>query len=498
MTPFFPNISTFPKWLSNQAVVVYIVALLAVTALYSNYSLPWYYMLSGVMAVLIFFLGTQRLSKTWGVWRMPKEKKFERNLFWTAFFLRAAWMLIIYWIFQVNYSDAFGFENADATFYHDLGLNFANGWRENNLADVWNNAKTYSDVSDLGYALYMGLIYAITNDSIIVMRLLKCVWSALTCVLIYRLGVRNFGVETGRIAAIMCMLWPNFWYYCGCHLKEVEMTFLGVLFVEQTDQMLKTRNFSVWKVVVVLLISGALFTIRTPLAIVTVLCLLFSVVMSSTRVVGWGKRIVVGLLALVLIGVTMGDSIQEQGQELLETAQSDNQQKNMEWRSERKDSNGNVQKYAKYAGKAVFAPLIFSIPFPTMASADKGQNVQMLLNGGNYVKNIVSLFTILAMLMLLFSGRWRRHTVPLSYMLGYLVVLVMSVFAQSERFHQPVIPMEMLFAAYGIQQVLQGVPIVRGIGNRNVYRTWFTLWLGVMFIAAMAWNWFKLAGRGLA
>lgn len=39
---------------------------------------------------------------------------------------------------------------------------------------------------------------------------------------------------------------------------------------------------------------------------------------------------------------------------------------------------------------------------------------------------------------------------PLALMLGYVVVLAVSTFAQSERFHQPVVPFEMMFAAYGI------------------------------------------------
>ena len=309
----------------------------------------------------------------------------------------------------------------------------------------------------------------------------------------YRLARRNFGEETGRLTALFCMFWPNFWYYCGAHLKETEMVFLAVLFVEQADQMLRTRNFSAWKVVPVLLISAALFTIRTPLALVTVLCLLFSIVMSSTRVVGWGKRIIIGLLALALIGVTMGNAIQEQAKDLISQVQSGQQQHNMEWRAQREHGN----KFAKYAGKAVFAPMIFTIPFPSMVRPFDGQDVQQLLNGGNFIKNILSFFTILVLFMLLFSGRWREHLVPLSYMLGYIVVLALSTFAQSERFHQPAMPMELMFAAYGIQQALMGVPITKGIGSRATYKRWFMLWLGVMFVACVAWNWFKLAGRGL-
>ena len=484
----------FPKWISNKAIMVYVAALLLVTGIYFRYSMPWYYMLSGAVSVFCFFFFGNKLSRTWGIDKVRSEKRFEKKIFWTSFALRLGWVLLIYTIFQNYWGNAFGFENMDATFYDSVGRDFANGWRKGDLIGAWNQALKYSDISDLGYATYLGLVYALTDNSILAARLLKCLWSALTVVLMYRLARRNFGEETGRLTALFCMFWPNFWYYCGAHLKETEMVFLAVLFVEQADQMLRTRNFSAWKVVPVLLISAALFTIRTPLALVTVLCLLFSIVMSSTRVVGWGKRIIIGLLALALIGVTMGNAIQEQAKDLVSQVQSGQQQHNMEWRTQREHGN----KFAKYAGKAVFAPMIFTIPFPSMVRPFDGQDVQQLLNGGNFIKNILSFFTILVLFMLLFSGRWREHLVPLSYMLGYIVVLALSTFAQSERFHQPAMPMELMFAAYGIQQALMGVPITKGIGSRVTYKRWFMMWLGVMFVACVAWNWFKLAGRGLA
>ena len=221
------------------------------------------------------------------------------------------------------------------------------------------------------------------------------------------------------------------------------MVFLAVLFVEQADQMLRSRQFSAWKVIPVLLIAAALFTVRTPLGFVAILALVFSLVMSSTI-----------LPAL---------------------------------KAERKDQGGGQQTFAKYAGAAVFAPMIFTLPFPTMVRPFEGQEVQQLNHGGNFIKNIISAFTIFAMVMLLMSGRWREHLLPLSFVLGYLVVLSLSAFAQSERFHQPTMPLEFMFAAYGLSIAV----------TKQKYKRWFTYWCALMFVAAVAWNWFKLAGRGL-
>ena len=147
--------------------------------------------------------------------------------------------------------------------------------------------------------------------------------------------------------------------------------------------------------------------------------------------------------------------------------------------------NGNS--FAKYAGAAVFAPMIFTLPFPTMAKPYEGQEKQQLLHGGNFIKNVISFFTILALFVLLFSGRWRENLLSISFLLGYLIVLVFSAFAQSERFHQPIMPFEFMFAAYGLSIAV----------TKPKYRRLFTYWCVAMFVACVAWNWFKLAGRGL-
>ena len=478
---------SFPKWLSQYGVVVYILALAVVSLMYSTYSLPWYYMLSGVLSIVVFFLYGSHLAERISPIRMRRIKIFEQRIFLMAFTLRVIWMFLIYAIFMQNYGDSFGFENRDAMFYDEIGADVSNAIENGNLFEFLKETSGKIDVSDLGYGVYVGIIYRLTGNSLIAVRFLKCIWSSLIVLLIYRLAKRDFGEQTARIAALFVALWPNFWYYCGTHLKETEMVFLAVLFVEQADQMLRSRQFTAWKVVPVLLIAAAMFTFRTPLGLVALIALVFSVVMSSSRVVSWGKRIIVGFLAIVLVGAIAGNRLVEKSQELIEASKT-NQQTGINHYSTRKDASGNQQSFAKYAGSAVFAPMIFTLPFPSMVRPFEGQDVQQLLNGGNLIKNVMSFFTIFALVMLLISGKWRDHLLPLSFMLGYLVVLALSSFAHSERFHQPAMPFEFMFAAYGLSIAV----------TKPKYKRWFTYWAVLMFVAAIAWNWFKIKGRGLA
>lgn len=486
---------SMPRWLNDRAVWLYVAALFFISILFISFQLPWYYMLSGVVSILVFFSYGRNLSNTLSLKHLPSSQRFERKIFWIAFVLRAMWMFLIYIIFMRTYGNAFGFENMDANYYNELGVVVQRLIDKGNFHfydEIQRYAGSKTDLSDMGYGIYLGFVYYIADyilplNNILFARLLKCVWSALTVVLIYRLARRNFGLQVARIAAIFCALWPNFWYYCGAHLKETEMVFLAVLFVEQADQMLRSRQFTAWKLIPLLLIIGALFSIRTPLALVAILALLFSVVMSSSRAVGLSKRIIIGTIAFALVIVTMGNRIQENVEQLTKTARSGEQHANMEWRARRTDGGGLQQNFAKYAGAAVFAPLIFTVPFPTMVRPFEGQEVQQLLNGGNYIKNLLSILTILSMFVLLFSGSWRDHLLPLSFLLGYLVVLTMSNFAHSERFHQPAMPFEMMFAAYGLSIVM----------SNKKYQRWLGYWYIGVFIFAVAWNWFKLAGRGL-
>jgi len=493
------NITFFPKWISNKAIITYFIALVLVSILYLQYVIPWYYIFSGIVSVVLFFYYSNTLSKQWSADKILSSRRFEKKIFWLSFLLRVVYVILIYVIFvnSETWGDAFGFEDGDAMYYDESGKYVADmiSRGDFNFVDgLQRLAGKEVGIDDMGLSIYLGFVYFLTGNSILISRIIKALMSAYTVVVIYRLAKNNFGEQTSRLTALFCALWPNFWYYCGTSLKETEMVFLLVLFTYQADKMLRTQGFSSWKLAPVLLLASLEFTFRTALGIVCILALLFTITMSSTKVVSWGKRIIIGILAIGMIGVSMGNRIQEEAKEMMESVSDGAQKKNMEWRAGRDGDKSN--QFAKYAGAAVFAPLIFTIPFPTMCNIE-GQDLQQMLNGGNYIKNIVSGFTIFAMFMLLFSRGWRNHLMPLSVLLGYLLVLVMSTFAHSERFHQPAAPFIMMFAAYGMVQVLKGVPISPGVGNKRQYRRWFNIWIGFMFIAAIAWNWFKLAGRGL-
>jgi phosphoglycerol transferase MdoB-like AlkP superfamily enzyme len=158
----------------------------------------------------------------------------------------------------------------------------------------------------------------------------------------------------------------------------------------------------------------------------------------------------------------------------------DNQETGMDYRAQIEGGNS----FARYATGAIFAPMIFTLPFSSMVYTE-GQENQMMLHGGNFVKNVISGFTLFALVLLLLSGDWRKHTLPIAMMCGYLAVIAFSNFAHSERFHQPALPFELMFAAFGISQLKQK------------HMKWVDYWLYFILVAVVGWAWIKLAGRGL-
>lgn len=474
---------TIPNWLIGKSIVFFFVAMFLCWFAF-GYVPDFDLIVAASISVVLFFYGGQAMSKSWG---RKNSKMFVRNIFIAGFVVRLLWLLYVWFYFNMDHYGAFYGERADVDWYmpfaHDIAqwIKGESKWTLSQIIDV-NGAA----IDDVGYPMWLAVGYVIWGEwsDAFIPLLIKCIVGAYCAVSIYHVAKRHFGEGVARMAAIFVCVNPNMIYWCGSMFKEAEMVFLCCLAIDNFDRVLSSgQRFTFKSLLPGMLAATALMFFRSALGLVVFLAVFAHIVMASQRVMSMGKKIIAGALVGTMLLVAMGDRIRTQSEKLLDTAQSDHQKVNMEWRAERQGGNS----FAKYAGTAVFAPLIFTIPFPTFNSALDTQYLQMQLSGGSYIKNILSFFVIIVMLMFLISGEWRRHVFILAYTLGYLMVLVMSEFAQSGRFHMPIWPMLMLFAAYGIQ-------IAKTNGR---LKRWFPIALVIEVAACLFWNWYKLAGRGL-
>lgn len=472
----------FPNYISRRAIVLYF-ALLVLIPLVFWHPMAWYFWAFGIIEVCVFFYFGNILSRQWV---RESRSRFTKNMFWYSFAIRAAFVIITYFLYPSLNNSYFEFGAADSYTYHLFGERGAEmiAHGQFDFRNQFNAMGFFSrglDIADTGYPVYLSFIYFISGKSIVFARLVKALLSSVTVVLAYRIACRNFGERAARVTAVFCMLMPNLIYYCGAHVKETEMLFLTMLFMDRADILVRSPKRNWGRIFECALLCFTVYFFRAVLSIVLALALVAALLFSSESVSSRVRRFsLVGLLVL-LFGTVFWNVLSE----TLALDDYDNiqaqQEQNMQWRAERE--NGNT--YAKYAGAAVFAPLIFTIPFPTMVNIPN-QESQQMIHGGNYVKNITSFFTILALILLLMSGKWRERVLPIAFLCGYLVVLVFSNYAQSERFHIPILPFSLMLAAYGITEFF---------GKKHV--KWFTLWLAFIFVVNIGWSWFKLRGRGM-
>lgn len=466
------GIQYLPKPFALNAMLAFVVVLGICSMLFKNALLPWLWVLFAFVEVLGFFYFVNKAGKNWS---SISPKSFIRKLFWVSLIIRVIWVIFSYFFFIAQTGEPFDFVMADSYSYHTWALAASTSFFDKGFGQFFESGSGYSD---LGYPIYLTVVYLLFGKSIIIARLLFALWSAWTSVLIYKLARRNFGENTGRIAGIMAMLLPNFIYYTGLHLKEPLMVFLIVMFLERSDNLLRTKHIKVTDLIIIVITGGTLFFFRTVLGVAALFALFSALAFSSDKIGTWIKRFILAFWILVVMWLFFSSKIQSEIDYLIDNV--DTQEQNMRFRSDRQGGNA----LAEYGSVIIFAPAMFIAPFPTFVNIDH-QKQQMLLSGAYFIRNVFAFFAILALFLLIRRKLLRKHVLILSFILGYLAILARSPYALSERFHMPVLPFLLILAAYGITQ----------INSKN--KKYFLPYLALIAILVIGWNWFKLAGRGM-
>ena len=449
----------------------YIVCLSIVSLAFSSFAMDAVWIIMGVLEVSLFFVFSNSLSISW---QQLASKNFVKKMFFTALLLRVAWVVFSYFFYLSQTGQPFEFGAADALGYHgDAEWLAGEPW-----STAWNYLfKSRSGYSDSGYCLYLTLAYKLFGPNIMMARLLKAIYGAFTCVLLYRLASRTFNEQCGRMAGIFAMLMPNLIIYCGLHLKETEMLLLIVAFLERADHTLRSRQFNFQNIALTLSLAGSLFLFRTVLGAVAVFAFASGIVFSPERIVSRSRKVVVAVWVAAAVFIFAGGTIWTE----VEGYWND-REVNQVAKREEQTSRGN--QWAKYATGTVMAPMVFVLPFSTMVDTD--QQNQMVLHGGNYVRNFMGIFVLIAFFSALFVKKnWREFSLVGAFVVGYLGVVSLSGFANAERFLLPGLPCLILFWAYGIS-----------ILNAKNYK-FVNYWYVVVVVMEIAWAYFKIGSRGL-
>ena len=464
-------LTLIPKQISIRGVVIYIISLAAVSILYASYAIDMFRMFMGLVEILIFFIFSNIITARW---QELSVKAFTKNLVITAVLLRLAWVIFSYFYYQYQTGIPFEFDAADSLGYHEeaeelSGLPWA--W-------VWEILFVNRDkVSDSGYVLYLTFLYKIFGPNIVIVRLLKAFYGAVTCLLLYKLTSRITNEKVGRMAGIFAMLMPNLIIYCGLHLKETEMLFLLVAFLERADYVLRVRKYTVWNILFPLLLAGSLFLFRTVLGVIALFSFITAIVFSPSKIIKKGRKVAFAFWVILAIAVMAGGTIRTEVEGLWEDRDSNQESRRLE-----QTLRGN--QWAKYATATVMAPMEFVVPFSTMV--DTGQENQLMMHAGNYVRNFMGVFVLITLFTALFVKKnWREFSLVGSFVIGYLSVIALSGFANSERFLLPGLPVLIILWANGVSEL--------NVKNYKFVRFWCLL----VIVMEVGWAYFKIGSRGL-
>ncbi len=461
----------FPQMISSKGLTFYVVSLAVVSMAFFSHAMPFMWMLLGILEVTLFFTLSSRYSKEW---QSRSVNDYVWSLFWMAVLLRFVWVVFSYFFYQAQTGQPFEYGAADSIGYHgDAEWLAGEDWNV-----MWNYLyRSRNGYSDSGYMTYLTIVYKIFGPSVFIARILKCFISAFTCILLYRLASRCINEQIGRLAGVFAVFMPNLIIYCGLHLKETEMIFLIVAFLERTDFVMRSKRFKVWNVLLPIALAGAMFTFRTVLGAVALFSFITAIVFSPNRMMKKGRRITVAIWVVLAIVFLAGGAIMNEVEQYW-----NNRGMNQDVKRTQQTVRGN--QWAQYATGTVLAPMIFVMPFSTMV--DTGQENQMTMHGGNYVRNFMGVFVLITLFIVFFKKKnWREFSLIGAFAAGYLGVISASGFANSERFLLPALPCLIIMWAYGISELTpKSFKFVK-------------YWCVIVPVMEIGWAFFKLGSRGL-
>ena len=436
--------------------------------------LPFIWILFGTTSIVSFFYFSSILTHRWA---NINQSIFIKKIFFNSLTIRVIYVILIYFFYLAKTGAPFEFNAGDAPGYHKEALYIL--WLFDR-GDLWYYFKGYLQVfSDAGWPTVMAFVYLFTFKSILIVRIINALVSALMVILIYRISQRNFGESAARITAVMSMLLPAFIYFSGLHLKETFMIFLLMSFIERADYLLHSRSFTIIHILQVVLLGVSLFFFRTVLASAAWFALISAFLFFSDKMMSQYRRIIIIVwFVIASVFIFSGTILKEVSGYL------GNRTTNQEQKYEHFSTREGANQLAKYGNAAIFIPIIIPAPFPTLVNIPEQQNT-MLMNGDLFTRNVYVFFVFIAFFELIKKKQLRKNLLLSVFLFSYLLILANSGYALSPRFHVPALPFFLIFAGYGITQ------------TKLNYSTYYVLYLISISTVVVAWNWFKLAGRGL-
>ena len=461
------------RYISIYGVGVYLLALLVISVVFRDHAMELEWVLWGIGEVLFFFVFTTIFYPRW---KNDKPKVFCHKVFWIALAIRLLYVVFSYYYFYNRIGGPFEGPGDEIGYYTRSAL-LSKYIRKGDFGFVFDFLKGYSlGFSDHGYLIWLTFIHTIFGRKVWVARIFKVLMSAYLCIVVHRLSSRTFGERTGRLAAVMCVFMPLFIQLTGSHIKEMEMIFLSILALERMDYLIRSKKYTLWNILFPILLIGMSFGFRTVIGMCLIFAFLVFVILSPNHLVNRKGKIVALSTTLVVFLVFLFTVI---GSEMkivymLNFSGTD-------YLARKYESLG--LKYSELSKSKYLFPGAFVLPLSPMV--DEAPDHNKMFHGTIFIKNFLAFFAMLSIVIAIRQKKCRDFSLIGAYELSYLAIVMFTFTSNSERYHQPAVPLILVMAAYAMTHL------------RRKDLTLFYIYCGLLFVALFAWNWIKLAARGM-
>lgn len=461
------------RYISIYGIGVYLLALLVISVVFRDHAMELEWMLWGIGEVLFFFVLT---TVFYPRWKNDEPKVFWHKVFWIALAIRLLYVVFSYYYFYNRIGGPFEGPGDEIGYYTRSAL-LSKYIRKGDFRFVIDFLKGYSlGFSDHGYLIWLTFIHTIFGRKVLVARIFKALMSAYLCIVVHKLSSRTFGERTGRLAAVMCVFMPLFIQLTGSHTKEMEMIFLSIFALERMDYLIRSKKYTLWNILFPILLIGMSFGFRTVIGMCLIFAFLVFVILSPNHLVNRKGKIIALSTTLVVFLVFLFTVI---GSEMkivymLNFSGTD-------YLARKYASLG--LKYSELSKSKYLFPGAFVLPLSPMVDVAPDHN--KMFHGTMFIKNFLAFFAMLSIVIAIRQKKCRDFSLIGAYELSYLAIVVFTFTSNSERYHQPAVPLILVMAAYAMTHL------------RRKDLTLFYIYCGLLFVALFAWNWIKLAARGM-
>ena len=460
------------RHISFIGIGLYLLALITISLVFRNHALQLKWMLWGIGEVLFFFVLT---TVFYPRWKNDETKRFKWKVFLVAFVIRGLYAFLVAYYFYYQTGKAFEYHAGDSLFYHQSAVHLSRYARAGYVSYVFKYLNAYTmGFSDQGYTIWLTLIYTIFGRSLLTPRLFKALMSAYLCIVVYKLSVRTFSERVGRLAAVMCVFMPILIQSCGMHTKEMEMIFISILALERMDNLIRSKKYTFWNIFSPILFTALTFGFRTVIGMCLIFAFVVFVLASDRNLVGKKGKIITIIAIVVVFFAFLFSPFGYEMRYIYQLKFSD-----LGYQSEHYESMG--LKHSQLAQSWYLAPGAFVLPLAPMVEESPDHN--KMIHGSTYIKNFLAFFAMLAIVIVFRQKKWRDFSLIGAYELSYLAIIMFSFAANSERFHEPAVPLIIVMSAYAMTHL------------RHKDLKLFHIYCGVLFVALFGWNTLKLSAR---